>query len=74
MYQEIVNSILNITISTTFAGQTESTTVAPGSNLSIDIPSTFACTSSEQTVTLRTSFSGSGTINLSNIILNMCTQ
>ena len=74
MYQEIVNSILNITISTTFAGQTESTTVAPGSNLSIDIPSTFACTSSEQTVTLRTSFSGSGTINLSNITLNMCTQ
>jgi len=75
MYEEIVSSILNVTISTTFDGETESTNVEAGLSKTIALPSTFLCDDSgEQTVTLRTTFSGGGTIELRDINLNMCAE
>ncbi|MBT3231116.1 hypothetical protein HN358_05075 [Candidatus Uhrbacteria bacterium] len=75
MYEAIVDAILNVTISLTFDGETEASTVGAGSSRSINLPSTFACDeSSEQTVTLRVSLNGEGTVELSDMYLNMCTD
>jgi hypothetical protein len=75
MYDQIVDSILNITISVTIDGETASTTVSDGTSRAISLPNTFVCDAlSETTATLRATFNGSGTINLSNITMNMCTQ
>ncbi|MBU4315146.1 IPT/TIG domain-containing protein [Patescibacteria group bacterium] len=75
MYDQIVNSILNITVSVIIDGETASTTIANGSSRAITLPDTFSCDdSAEQSATVRATFNGSGTIRLSNIVLNMCTQ
>ncbi len=75
MYEAIVDAILNVTISLTFDGETESTTIEAGLSRSIELPTTFSCDgSNEQTVTLRTAYNGEGTVELSDIYLNMCAQ
>lgn len=75
MYEQIVDSILNITVSLTFGGETASTTIDAGIGRIIALPSTFTCDQyNEQNITLRTAFNGSGTIEVSDIYMDMCAQ
>lgn len=73
MYQEIVDAILNVSVSVTVGGETAVTAVPAGVNKSIKLPSTFTCNPTGETSgTLRLNFSGEGLVEISNASANMC--
>ena len=73
MYEQIVSSILNYTVSITYEGETAVTNIPAGTNRTIDLPSNFVCdAASEQGVTLTTSFGGGGTLNVTSGSLEIC--
>ncbi len=75
MYESIVNSILNITVSLTHQGETMSVTLPAGSNTQLAIPGAFACNGlTEQSMTIKASFvdTGEGTVQLSGGEIDMC--
>lgn len=76
MFEDIVNSILNITITLDDGDETAAIELDAGVGSSIPIPSSFACNGvGEQEITIRASFldQGTGTVTLSNPRINMCT-
>jgi hypothetical protein len=73
MYEQIVDSILNITFTTTEDSVTASTTVSSGNNKTISLPSTFACDGEEENgVALKANFNGGGTITISGATADIC--
>ena len=75
MFSQIIDSILNITITLDDGDQTAAIELDAGVGSSIPIPSSFACDGvGEKEVTIRASFldQGEGTITLSNPRINMC--
>ncbi|PJA45082.1 hypothetical protein CO174_05150, partial [Candidatus Uhrbacteria bacterium CG_4_9_14_3_um_filter_50_9] len=77
MYEAIVNSILNTTVSVTAtdgSGVTHRTTgqVEVGSDTTIPFPTGFVCGSASQTIPLRNTYYGSGPMNFSNFTMTYC--
>ncbi len=77
MYQTIVDTILGVTVgfTTEFGGTTTLTTdvVEPGNDVVLPFPAGFDCDpSGSTTVPVRLSFSGTGTVNISDIKLTYC--
>lgn len=77
MYQAIVDSILNTTVTvqaTDDEGNTTTTTdqVEIGSGSTIPFPNGFVCQNEQQTIPLRNTFYGDGSLNFSNFELTYC--
>ncbi|MBI4598832.1 Ig-like domain-containing protein [Candidatus Uhrbacteria bacterium] len=77
MYQTIVDSILGVTVgfTTEFGGETQFTSgvVTEGDDVVLPFPTGFDCKATgEWTIPVRLSFSGTGTVRLSDINLTYC--
>jgi cysteine-rich repeat protein len=72
IYESVVDAILDITVTLEFDGEAQGTSVSSGTNQTIYLPESFACTSAEQEVAIRTSYGGGGSIGLSNTRFDMC--
>lgn len=72
MYQSVVDAILDITITLEFDGESRGISVGSGTNRTIYLPESFACTTAEQEVAIRTSYGGGGSIGLSNMRFDLC--
>jgi cysteine-rich repeat protein len=77
MYQQIADSIIGLTMTftTDFAGETTLTSdeVFDGDDVVIPFPEGFGCdTENEWNIPFRISFSGEGTVNISDIKLSYC--
>lgn len=73
MYQSIVDSIINITFTTSSDSETIPTTTASGNNRALLLPESFACDGSdEQAVGIHANFNGSGSITISGVTAAIC--
>lgn len=77
MYQEIVDSILGSTVTFTATDDIGATTVSSGtvqagSDVTLPFPEGFVCQSSEQTIPIRNTFYGSGSLLFSDFTFTYC--
>ncbi len=73
MYEEIVASILDVTVGLTTEDSTVTTgTVSSGHNRELPFPSNFECTGEDIAIPTTISFTGSGYITMDNIQFQYC--
>ena len=77
MYQDIVNSILDVTVgltseSSTGTSETTTGTVSDGNDKSLPFPPEFECTREDMSIPMSVTFSGTGYITFSNMNFTYC--
>jgi len=73
MYEEIVASILDVTVGLTSDDSVVTTgTVSSGHNRELPFPSNFACTGEDMSIPMTVSFTGSGSVTMDNIQFQYC--
>ncbi|MFA6130858.1 MAG: IPT/TIG domain-containing protein [Patescibacteria group bacterium] len=72
MYEEILQSILGVSLGFVVNGSMVTGAIQEGTSVELPWPTGFACTGEEQELPIRLFFEGEGTVDISDVSLNYC--
>jgi hypothetical protein len=72
MYSSIVDSIIGSSVTLLSATDSSTLQVTDGQNVELPLPPGFVCQSAQQTIPIRNTFYGTGTVEFSNLRLEHC--